>query len=74
VSIAARLRLPENIPTALQISLYLYLLHVFCQGKIALAESFAGLTIVFLGWALWKRQITPGFHILYYPLAFYGIA
>jgi len=74
VSIAARLGLPENIPTALQISLYLYLLHVFCQGKIALAESFAGLTIVFLGWALWKRQIKPGFHILYYPLALYGIA
>lgn len=74
MSIAARLGLPENIPTALQISLYLYLLHVFCQGKIALAESFAGLTIVFLGWALWKRQIKPGFHILYYPLALYGIA
>ena len=74
MSIAARLGLPEKLPVALQISLCLYLLHVFCQGKIALAESFAGLTIVFLGWALWKRQITPGFHILYYPLALYGIA
>jgi len=71
--LARRLGLPEDIPTALQISLFLYLLHVFTQGKIALAESFAGLTIVFLGWALWKREIRPGFHILYYPLALYGI-
>lgn len=73
MSIDARLGLPDDLPTALRISLYLYLLHVFCQGKIALAESFAGLCIVFLGWALWKRQITPGFHILYFPLALYGI-
>jgi O-antigen ligase len=71
--LARRLGLPEDLPIALQISLCLYLLHVFTQGKIALAESFAGLTIVWVLWSIGKGQIRPGFHILYYPLALYGI-
>lgn len=73
MSIAARLGLPEDLPTALRISLWLYLAHLIFSEKIALSESFAGLCLVFIGWAIWKRQIRPSFHILYYPLALYGL-
>ncbi len=75
MSLADRIGFPRGLPFALRLALGCYLLHVFCQGKIALAESFAGLTIVFLWWALLlKKQIRPSFHILLYPLALYGIA
>jgi len=75
VTFADRIGLPRGLPFALRLALGCYLLHIFCQGKIALAESFAGLTIVFLWWALLlKKQIKPSFHILLYPLALYGIA
>jgi O-antigen ligase len=74
VSIAQRLGFPDNLPIALRLSIFCYLAHVFTQGKIALAESFAGLCIVFTFWCVGKGYIRPGFHILYYPLALYGIA
>jgi O-antigen ligase len=65
------MRLPRY--SALQISLFCYFMHLLLQGKIAMSESWAGWCIVFLGWALWKKQIRPSFHILLYPLALYGL-
>jgi O-antigen ligase len=73
VSLSARLGLPDRLPPALHIALWFYFGHLLLQGKIALSESFAGLCFVFVGWAVWKKQIRPSFHIVYYPLALYAL-
>ena len=61
-------------PRALRIAAACYLLHILVQGKTSRSEISALLTIVFLGWALARREARPSFHILYFPLALYGIA
>ncbi|HUP48492.1 MAG TPA: O-antigen ligase family protein [Thermoanaerobaculia bacterium] len=61
-------------PRALRIAAGLYLLHVLVQGKTTPSELSAFLTILFLGWALARRELRPSFHILYFPLLLYGIA
>jgi O-antigen ligase len=61
-------------PRALRIAATFYLIHILVQGKAGPSEISAFLAIVFLAWALAKRQVQPSFHILYYPLVLYGIA
>ena len=61
-------------PAALRIAAILYLLHIFAQGKTALSEITAFLTIVFLGFAAGRGNVRPTFHILYFPLFLYGVA
>ncbi|MGZ5495083.1 MAG: hypothetical protein ACXWHG_15885, partial [Thermoanaerobaculia bacterium] len=68
------LRLPREVPPALRISVYIYLAHILLQGKIALSQLTAFFAIVFLAWAIARREVSPTFHILYFPLALYGIA
>lgn len=62
------------MPALVQWSALFYLVHIVFQGKTALSEISAGMAPLLLAWALAKRQIRPSFHVLYYPLALYGIA
>ena len=62
----------NSLPTALRWSAIFYLIHILVQGKVAPAESFGFFASLWLAWAIWKKQATPSFHILYYPLALYG--
>jgi O-antigen ligase len=69
-----RLRDLNALPTALRWAVILYLAHVLLQGKIALSQISAGFAFLVLAWAIHKKQIAPSFHILYFPLAVYGLA
>ncbi|MGZ8866992.1 MAG: O-antigen ligase family protein [Thermoanaerobaculia bacterium] len=68
------LRELKSQPRALRIAAVIYLLHILCQGKTALSELTAFLTIVFLGFAIARSNIRPSFHIIYFPLVLYAIA
>lgn len=68
------LRSLREVPPALRISVYIYLAHILLQGKIALSQLTAFFAILFLGWAIARHEVRPTFHILYFPLALYGIA
>jgi O-antigen ligase len=74
LALTKRLRLPDDLPRLVRWSAFFYLIHVVFQGKTAVSEIAAGMAPLLLGWALVKRQIRPSFHVLYYPLALYGIA
>ncbi|HEX8169262.1 MAG TPA: O-antigen ligase family protein [Thermoanaerobaculia bacterium] len=50
-----------------------YVLHILLQGKIALSEQTLFWTVFCLGWAMARREARFSFHILYYPLALYGV-
>lgn len=50
-----------------------YLSHILLQGKIALSEIALALTLVAVAAALARHEFRPSFHILYYPLALYGV-
>jgi hypothetical protein len=67
--------LPElkRQPRALRIAAGFYILHILVQGKAAPSEISAFLTILFLGWALARREVRPSFHILYAPLLLYAL-
>ncbi len=67
-----RLRL-SGLPPATRYAAVIYLAHVLLQGKIALSELTAAATLVLVAIALFRREIRPSFHILYFPLALYGI-
>jgi len=51
----------------------LYLLHILLIVKIALLELTAFWSIFFLGWAIARGEAWLSWHILYYPLAVYGV-
>jgi O-antigen ligase len=74
VSLARRLGLPEETPQPVALAVLFYLGHIFCQGWVASSECFAFLTMAMVAWCLYKRLLTPSFHILYVPLAMYGVA
>jgi O-antigen ligase len=73
VSLARRLGLPEETPKPVALAVLFYVGHLFCAGWAASSESFAFLTMATVGYAIYKRLLTPSFHILYVPLALYGI-
>ncbi|HEX9986161.1 MAG TPA: O-antigen ligase family protein [Thermoanaerobaculia bacterium] len=52
---------------------FFYLGHIIFQGKIAPSELGAFWAIFCLGWAMARREARFSFHILYYPLALYGV-
>lgn len=74
MNLSAPLRFLRDVPVALRISVYIYLAHILLQGKLSLSELTAFLAILFLGWAIARREVVPTFHILYFPLLLYGIA
>jgi len=51
----------------------LYLLHLLLIVKIALLELTAFWSIFLLGWAVARSEAWLSWHILYYPLALYGL-
>ena len=68
------LRLPSDTPRAVQLSITFYLAHILLEGKIALSELTIAAALACALWAIWKRQLTASFHILYLPLFVYGAA
>ena len=50
-----------------------YLVHVLFHAKIALLEISAFGSLLFLSWAIARRETRFSFHILYYPLFLYGV-
>jgi len=74
VSLSRLLRLPSDTPRAVQLSIAFYLAHILLEGKIALSELTIAAALACALWAIWKRQLTASFHILYLPLLIYGLA
>jgi O-antigen ligase len=60
-------------PASLRWAAYIYATHILFQGKIALSELGAFWAIFFLGYAIAKGYARFSFHILYFPLALYGV-
>ncbi|MEA2337641.1 MAG: hypothetical protein QOE82_1648 [Thermoanaerobaculia bacterium] len=72
MSLARRLGLPEETPQPVALAVLFYLGHLFCQGWVASSECFAFLTMAMVAYCLWRRLLTPSFHILYVPLVLYA--
>ena len=71
--LARRLGIPEETPRPVVFAVFFYIGHLFCQGWVASSECFAFLTMATVGYCLYRRLLTPSFHILYVPLAMYGL-
>ena len=69
-----RLDVPEETPLPVALALLFYVGHLFCAGWVASSEVFAFAAMAMVGWCVWKRLLVPSFHILYIPLALYGLA
>ena len=52
---------------------FFYLAHIFCAGWIASSEIGLVLMIGTLTYLIWKGEIRPSFHILYFPLFVYAL-
>lgn len=57
-----------------RVACFFFLLSLLLVVKIALLELMAFWAIFFLGWAIAKKEARVSFHILYFPLALYGLA
>ncbi|HVS30191.1 MAG TPA: O-antigen ligase family protein [Thermoanaerobaculia bacterium] len=68
------LRFLGGLSPALRVAVVFYLLHILLQGKIALLQITAFVTILFLGWSIARGEMRASFHILFFPLALYGLA
>ncbi len=73
MSLARRLGLPEETPKPVALAVLFYLGHLFCAGWAASSEIFAFMTMAMAGYALYRRLLAPSFHVLYVPLALYGL-
>ncbi|HXG59228.1 MAG TPA: O-antigen ligase family protein [Thermoanaerobaculia bacterium] len=62
-----------DLKPAVFIAAGLYMVHILFQARTAMSESCAFLAFLFLAWAVGKGQLRASFHILYYPLALYGL-
>jgi putative inorganic carbon (HCO3(-)) transporter len=52
---------------------FFYLAHIFCAGWVASSELgtiFFAATVAYL---IWKKELRPSFHILYFPLFVYAL-
>ncbi|MDP9361006.1 MAG: O-antigen ligase family protein [Acidobacteriota bacterium] len=73
MSLARRLGLPDETARTVALAVLFYLGHLFCAGWAASSELFAFATLVTVAYALYRRLLVPSFHILYFPLALYGL-
>ena len=71
--LARRLTLPDDTPLIVSIAVLWYLVHLVCAGWVASSEAGAFLAMVATAMAIWRRELRPSFHILYFPLALYAI-
>ena len=69
-----RLSLPDDTPTPVALVIALYLGHILCSGWVASSESGVTFAMLVFLWALYRKQIRLSFHIIYFPLAVYGVA
>jgi len=67
------LGLPENLPNAVLSTLVFYLGHLFFQGWVLSSELCVLGVLVSAILALYRRDLRPSFHILYYPLLVYCV-
>lgn len=74
MSLRSRLALPSDLTKLLFAASLVYLGHIVYQAKPAPSEIGVAWTLIFLIAAWSRKQIRPSFHILYFPLAVYGIA
>jgi O-antigen ligase len=73
VSLARRLGLPDETARPVALAVLFYAGHLFCAGWAASSELFAFATMVTVAYALYRRLLVPSFHVLYFPLALYGL-
>lgn len=74
MSLAQPLRLPENTPPAVLVSVIAYLGHLVFAPFAFSTEVLSLVCMVAFLVAVFRREIGIGFHILYLPLILYGIA
>jgi O-antigen ligase len=67
------LGLPENLPNAVLSTLVFYLGHLFFQGWVLSSELCVLGVLVSAILALYRRDLRPSFHILFYPLLVYCV-
>jgi O-antigen ligase len=73
MSFATRMTLPRETPFALALATFFYLGHIFCSGWIFSSELGSLLFIATVLVAIWRGNLRPSFHILYYPLFVYAL-
>ena len=71
--LARFLTLPDQTPLAVCLAVFWYLYHLFCSGWVASSECGAFFAMLAVVVALARRELRPSFHILYFPLAIYGL-
>lgn len=55
----------------MQLAVWFYLAHVFCQGWIGSSEAFLALSIIAAGYSVARGHLRVPFHPLYFPLSLY---
>lgn len=65
---------PAGTPVLVRAAAVFYFLTLIFQGKIATLELGSFFTIFCVAWAIARRELRFSAHILYLPLALYGIA
>lgn len=68
------LQLPPDLPPVLIWAVFFYLAHLLLQAWVFSSQLTAYAAIGLVLYALAAKQIRPSFHILYLPLAIYGVA
>ena len=67
------LSLPDATATPVVLAIGFYCSHLICSGWVASSECWVAFSMMAFLWALYRKLITVSFHILYFPLAVYGI-
>lgn len=74
MSLAQRLRLPENTPKPIVVAVVCYLGHLLFAPFAFSSEFWVFICLLAFLSALGRGVLRPSFHILYVPLALYGVA
>lgn len=73
MSLARRLGLPDETPKPVLVAVVCYVGHLICAGWAFSSEGFVLLFLIAVLIAVRRGLLRPSFHILYWPLALYGI-
>ena len=68
-----RLSLPDQTPAAIVLAIAFYVCHLVLAGWVASSEAAVAFSMMSFLWAVFKKQIRLSSHILFFPLAVYGI-
>lgn len=72
-TLARALGLPADLPLSVSLAVFWYLVHLLCAGWVASSEIAALFAMVAVAVAIKRHELRPSFHILYFPLAVYGL-